>query len=322
MKAKFWLEKFEYRNPKSETNKMSNKTIKYNQQESQRLDKFLVQELPDLSRAKIQKMIKSGLVLVNKKVVTPHVALAENDVISVKPLPKNKIKKTKLKPKIIVTAKDFLVLEKPAGLIVHPGNNVREETMTDLLLKDFPEISEAGEDESRPGIVHRLDKDVSGLMIIARNQDAFKHFKKQFQEHEVKKEYTALAHGELEKDEGIIDFTIERAKGSGRMAAKPKEAFGRQSETEFDVIERFKNYTLLKLKPKTGRTHQIRVHLKAIGHSIVGDQLYKTRKLKEKIELDRIFLHAGYLGFYDLKNKWQEHKSNLPIKLKNILKNL
>lgn len=298
------------------------KNIKFNEEEPIRLDKFLVEQLPNLSRGQIQKMIKSGLVLVNKKIVTPHLALQPNDQVSVEPLPEKKIVKTKLRAKVVEQTKDYLVLEKPAGLIVHPGDNVFAETMTDYLQKKYPEILEVGEDLTRPGIVHRLDKDVSGLMLIARHQAAYNFFKEVFQSHQVKKEYVALVHGETSNDEGVMDFTISRAKKHGRMAANPKEHDGKKSETEYDVIKRYKNYTLLNLRPKTGRTHQIRVHLKALGHTIVGDQIYRTKKLQEKIDIDRIFLHAGYLGFFDMNKKWQEYKSKLPTKLENILKEL
>jgi 23S rRNA pseudouridine1911/1915/1917 synthase len=223
---------------------------------------------------------------------------------------------------LIKTTPDYLIITKPAGLIVHPGHNVYEETLTDLLVKKFPEISVVGEDKTRPGIVHRLDRDVSGLLIIARTQAMFQHLKNAFQNHEIKKEYLALVNGELSQDAGKIEFTINRSKTRGLMVASSKATLGRPAETEFEVIKKFKNYTLVRLRPKTGRTHQIRVHLKAIGHSIVGDQVYKTRKLKEKIQLDRIFLHADTLGFFDLEKNWQEFKSDLPNELKNILKNL
>ena len=298
------------------------KTIKFEENKTQRLDKFLLPHLPDLSRAEIQRMIKEGFILVNQNKVTPHNFLKNGDKVSVKPKPAKKIQKTKLKYKLINETKDYLIIEKPAGLIVHPANNVFEETLTDLLLQKYPNIADVGEDKTRPGIVHRLDKDVSGLMVIARTQEMFNHLKAAFQAHEIKKEYTALVHGELTRDEGIIDFTIQRAKGRGKMAANPKESDGRESKTEFDVLKRFKNYTLLKLKPKTGRTHQIRVHLKALGHSIVGDKVYRTKKLVEKIEMDKIFLHADTLGFFDLEKKWQEYKSNMPNDLNKILKEI
>lgn len=223
--------------------------------------------------------------------------------------------------KIVYEDDDFLVIDKPAGLEVAAEIKKEEPTLVDWLIKRYPNITKVGPDPARPGIVHRLDKAASGLLVIAKTQTAFEHLQKQFFERQIKKEYIALVHGQISKDKGTIEFPIARAK-SGRFAALPLgSGGGRPAITEYEVIKRFRNFTLLKVRIKTGRTHQIRVHLYALGHSIVGDKLYKQKKIK-KVLLKRLFLHAVTLGFYDLKNEWKEFQSALPIELENFLSKL
>jgi len=299
-----------------------------------RLDKFLVAKLPDLSRSEIQKMIKAGEVLVNGKAVAPHHFLKTGDEVAISNKQPTNLKSSasakasadrkipNLKSAILSETPDYLVLEKPSGLAVHPAPGVKEPTLADYLLEKYPAIAKVGEDPLRPGIVHRLDKEVSGLIVVAKTNDAFDDLKKQFQERKIKKEYTTLVYGEVAKDEGVIDFPIGRAE-SGKMAARAKTApeEGKIAITEFNVLERFTNFTLLKVRIKTGRTHQIRVHFLAYGYPIVGDKLYKPRKLK-LAELKRPFLHSTLLGFTDLAGQYQEFKSDLPEELKNFLKKL
>jgi 23S rRNA pseudouridine1911/1915/1917 synthase len=249
-----------------------------------------------------------------------------------------------MKIKIVQEEKDYLIIDKPANLIVHGGKHIEEETLADILSEKYPEIKKVGEDPYRPGIVHRLDKDASGLMIIARNQSSFEHFKKQFQERKVEKEYLAMAFGQIEKDSDIIDFPIKRSSGGHKMAALPKSvksiredkilsnrdwgnikaiSSSRSALTSFSVIERFVNFTLLKIKIKTGRTHQIRVHLSAYGYPLLGDNLYGNKKSKvknKKLEINRIFLMASKLGFFNLNNTWIEEDISLSEDLKEILK--
>jgi len=223
--------------------------------------------------------------------------------------------------KIIYEDSDFLVIEKPAGLEIYSEIKKEEPTLVDWLVEKYPAIKKVGPDPARPGIVHRLDKNASGLIVAAKIQAAFEHLIKQFKERQIKKEYAALVHGAVSKDEGTVEFPLTRAK-SGRFAALPVgSGKGRTAVTEYEVIKRFKNFTLLKVRIKTGRTHQIRVHLHALGHSVVGDKLYKQKKIK-KILLDRLFLHASVLGFSNLEGEWMEFQSDLPDELKNFLKKL
>lgn len=220
--------------------------------------------------------------------------------------------------KIIYEDKNILVVDKPAGLEVASEREKSEPTLVDWLVKKYPSIAKVGPDPARPGIVHRLDKNASGLLLVAKTEAAFELLSKQFKERTVKKEYTVLVHGVVTQDEGTIEFPIARA-NSGRFAALPLgSGSGRLAITEYEIVERFKNFTLLKVKIKTGRTHQIRVHLFALGYPVVGDKLYRSKKIKEPI-LPRLFLHASKVIFTDLEGKWQELESNLPEDLKIFL---
>ncbi|MBU4360726.1 RluA family pseudouridine synthase [Patescibacteria group bacterium] len=312
-------------------------------QTSERLDKFLNKKL-DISRSQIQKFIKNEKILVNNKKKATHYFLKVGDEISVNiyQLTVNKKNKKILnKIKIIAETDDYLVINKPSGLLVHPtDNNQEENTLVDWLIKKYPEIKKlrslsagaikggkgAKAEKLRPGIVHRLDRGVSGLMVIAKNQKTFNSLKKQFQTRKIKKNYIALVHNEIEQEHGTIERPIARSKKTGLMIAKSTaDKQAKPSITEFEILQRFKNYTLLKINLKTGRTHQIRVHLKSIGHSVVGDTLYQTRDQKhkkQKFNLNRIFLCATSLSFKDLEKNSQEFKINLPIELKAVLKNL
>jgi len=232
--------------------------------------------------------------------------------------------------KIAETA-DYLVINKPAGLLTHGAEHISEQTLVDELLADYPELNKAGEDPDRPGIVHRLDKQASGLLVIPRNFRFFEHVKKQFQARTTEKEYTVLVHGQTAKDEDVIIFPIKRSKKGHKMAALPatykgdKTDEGRQATTEFFVLKRFINFTLLRARIKTGRTHQIRVHLAAYGHPVVGDELYGTKKTKaknRKLQTGRLFLVADKLSFYDLEDRKQSFSLDLPPDFKQFLDNL
>ncbi len=249
-------------------------------------------------------------------------------------------------PEIIFENTDYLVINKPAGLAVHGGGNIKDETLADLLVKKYPKIKTVGDDPIRPGLVHRLDKDVSGLMVIAKNQKTFELLKNQFKDRDVNKEYLALVHGKLSADYGDINFPIKRSSEGYKMAALPHNAVNllsrrqptdrdqgnldglfkaREAITEYNVIKRFINYTLVQVKIKTGRTHQIRVHFFALGHPLVGDNLYFNKKSKvqnKKVNLGRIFLIANNLSFKDGHQEIQKFTLDLPTELKNFLQTL
>ena len=256
--------------------------------------------------------------------------------------------------KLNILAKDdnFLIVNKPAGLLVHPVkchsvaispraklfNRVNpdkystEQTLVDILLKHYPKIKKVGQ-SGRDGIVHRLDKDVSGLMIVAQTEEMYQSLVKQFKENKIKKEYLALVYGQPLENKGIIDLPLGRNKKGKiialtypplRQAGKKHIKQEKTAITEYEIKEKFdhfQQFSLLEISLLTGRTHQIRVHLRSIGCPIVGDQKYKLRdkKLKSPLGLNRIFLHASCLGFYNLQNKWQEFRSELPKELKEFL---
>ncbi len=292
----------------------------------ERLDKFLT-PLLGLPRTKVQKMIEQGSVTVNGKVVTPHFFLKPGEIIAVGEAmaaePRDE-KTTELKlVKVLYEDDDLVVINKPAGIAVHPGEGLNEATLVDWLLKKYPQVSSVGDEPSiRPGIVHRLDKDVSGCLAIAKNQAAFEHLKKQFQDHTIQKEYTALVYGKVLEETKEIKFPLSRSE-SGKMIARPEGTEGgREATTIFDVLKKYPQYTLLKVRTLTGRTHQIRTHLKAYGHSIVGDSLYAIKGQKIKENLPQIFLHASKLGFQGVKGTELKFEAPLPPALDNFLKQL
>lgn len=310
------------------------------EQAGARLDVFLA-ERTEHSRSQWQKAIKAGSVTVNEKTVAPHHKLRTDDAVAVhaepqpqetsvtKPTTRETNVAKELEPRIITENDDYLVIDKPAGLIVHPGEGVHEATLADWLVQRYPAIAEVGDDPLRPGIVHRLDKEASGVMVVAKTAQAFAWLKRQFKNREVEKEYLALVYGATSKDTDTITFPIARSAQGFKMAALPNEeqakagATARAAHTTFNVEQRFINYTYLRVGIATGRTHQIRVHMSAYGHPIVGDDLYgtkKTRTLNEKVNLGRIFLHAVRLAFTDLDHQHVTFEAALPQELEQALK--
>ncbi len=300
-----------------------------------RLDVFLSEELGK-TRSQIKRLVEAGLVLLNNK--KPKKAgdkLKSGDEIEILEIEEEIKSDTKIPHiKVLAEEKNYLVIEKPTDLLVHPTEAEEKNTLKDWLIETFPEINGVGEHKDRPGIVHRLDKDVSGVMVVAKNQTMFENLKEQFKSRSIDKIYTVLVHGVVEKDHGLIDFAIERGT-DGRMAARPhvdttklknvgKEQTGKEALTEFWVEKRFSRFTLLKIKIHTGRTHQIRVHMLAYGHPIVGDKLYLNKKLnlKRDIDLGRIFLHSTQLSFADINNEEVTFESKLPSKLQKFLTEL
>lgn len=296
-----------------------------------RLDKFLVSRYPEISRARIQKAITDGLVLVNNKKPSKHYFLKPADQINInfaadeinRQKEINLAPNKKIKLDIIFADDNYIVVNKPANMIVHPSDiHPADDTLVNGLLAYCPDLKNIGEDPTRPGIVHRLDKDVSGLLVAAKTPAAFTDLKKQFQNHQVYKEYIALVHGRPSKKHDFIKFNIERSKTNGRkMAAKPDNS-GREAITEYEVVKEFNNYSLLKVIIHTGRTHQIRVHLNALGYPLVGDNVYCPKSLKSNVDLHRIFLHAHILKFANLAGETLEFKKDLPTDLKTFLDSL
>lgn len=225
---------------------------------------------------------------------------------------------------IIFENPDFVVINKPAGLSVHGGPSVKGKTLVDFLLKKYPQIKNVGENPDRPGIVHRLDKDTSGLMVVAKNQKAFTSLKERFKNRQVEKKYFAVCWGEFKNQKGRIETYIGRSisnpirQSSSKIPEKVRSA--KEAITEYEVLDRSSEMALVLAKPKTGRMHQIRIHLHDIGHSIVGDVKYQTKKLKENNRrFERFFLHSCYLAFELESGKKYEFESELPDEFRHLI---
>lgn len=302
---------------------MEKKTITVNSSEKgKRLDKFLVKKFPIFSRSFLQRLIKEEKVTINEKKAPAHTKVKERDSISIELVapPKISLKADSNIPlDIIFEDKDFLILNKPSGIVVHPSLSNPNKTLINGVLAYLPEISSVGEDPVRPGIVHRLDKEVSGIMVIAKSQKFFLHLKKQFRNRTIAKKYIALVHGIITPSSGKIDLNIGRSKRKPyRMSVKQKSG-GRFALTYYQTLKKFTKYTLLEIKTKTGRTHQIRVHLHALGYPIVGDRVYKIKRVKLDKDLNRIFLHASSIKFFDLQKKKREFHVQLPKALSQYM---
>lgn len=226
---------------------------------------------------------------------------------------------------IIYEDNDVLVINKPAGLPVFKEGDVRGETLTDDLLKQFLYLSQ--NKPPRYGIVHRLDKDTSGILLIARNDKSLKFLQKQFKNRTIQKKYLALVIGDIKDKSGIIETLIGRSPKDGKkqkvfLLGEPESQNKRQAITEYKVLERYDGYTLLEVIPKTGRKHQIRCHLAYIQHPIVGDKVYGFKNQPTPRGLNRHFLHASYLKIELPNDQIKELKSDLPEKLRNVIKEL
>jgi len=235
--------------------------------------------------------------------------------------------------KVVYEDADILIIDKPSGLLTHPVNREhKSDSVVGWVLKKHPEISKIqdkyGEKvgvwtDIRPGIVHRLDRETSGLLMIAKNQDSFDYLKNIFKERAVKKTYIALVHGHLKNKSGIIESPIGKigARQSTRIHGK-KELKEKNAITEYKLLKEFNDYSLVEVSPQTGRTHQIRVHMKSIGHPLVCDPLYGNKKLACPPELGRLFLHAQKLSFTPLHGGALTIETDLPPELQSFLDKL
>ncbi len=292
------------------------------EQNDLRLDHLLTEEM-SISRSQIQKRIKSGDITLNQLPAAVHTFVKTGDVISYATHEEHATK-PKVIPNIEVLFEnnDLIVINKPAGLVAHNTiSSKKDVSVVDWFLSTHPDLSHIGEDPTRPGIVHRLDKDVSGVMVIAKTQAMFENLKEQFQTRTVEKIYLALAYGLFAKDHDVINLKIARSKARGRMVARTEEQEGKDASTEYDVLERFKVATYLRVKIHTGRTHQIRVHFQAIDHALFGDKLYKKKYIRhvKQVDIGRIFLHATQLTIALANGDRQTFNSPLPKELQTIL---
>jgi len=294
-----------------------------------RLDVLLAGKLAGISRSRIQKAIKDGHVLINKETVTPHIAVREDDEIGLEMDAVEPPKQTRLVPRpdislvVVHEDADIVVVDKPTGLLVHPSVREENDTLANALIARYPEMATVGESWERPGIMHRLDKDASGLLVMARNKKAYLSLKRQFQRHTIKKIYQVLVHDRPPKDAGTVDLAIGRAGSGTHMTARPQPLAGdKTAVTHYSVDELFGSAALLTVWTETGRTHQIRAHFKALGCPVAGDPLYKMKR-GPSLPVPRLFLHAKTLGFtHPVTRKKMEFQSPLPADLREALARL
>lgn len=284
------------------------KIIVNNEIEGERLDKAAALK-SGISRGLIQDMINDGHVLVNGKGEKNKYILKLNDVIEIiKREPKSlELEAKDLNIEIVYEDDDVAVVYKPEGMVVHPANGNNEGTLVNGLLYEM-DINDTINDVKRPGIVHRIDKDTSGLLMIAKNDLALKSLSAQLKEHSCNRLYVALVYGEIAENKGRIDAPIGRDPLDRKKMAVV--AGGKEAVTNFRVLERFKGFTLIECKLETGRTHQIRVHMKYIGHPLVGDNVYGPKRV---IGETGQFLHAKTIGFvHPRTGEYMEFSHELP----------
>ncbi len=296
--------------------------------EGQRLDKFLVSVLEGQSRSQVQKLIDDGRVVVDRKTAKANLAMREGDRVTVDvPAPAaSAVHAEELPVEILFQDSDIAVLDKPAGMVVHPGAGHASGTLVNALLHHLDDLSGVG-GELRPGIVHRLDRGTSGVMVVAKHDAAHHELARQFHDREVEKEYIALVWG-LVQPGRRIDAAIGRdPKNRQKMSARARRA--REAVTRITRAHPMKGVTLCQVAIHTGRTHQIRVHLSAIGHPIVGDSMYGgvhrrvAPDIKAVLRLERPFLHAHRLAFaHPGDGRRMEFRTPLPADLQSVLDDL
>ena len=283
-----------------------------------RLDVYITDKYKDLSRTMVQKLIEEGSIKVNGNIKKLSYKVQLNDEISIC-IPK--AKETDLKPQeipieVVYEDDDIIVVNKPKGLVVHPANGNPDGTLVNAIMAMCKESLSGIGGELRPGIVHRLDKDTSGLLIVAKNDKAHINMSEQIKNRQVTKKYIALVRGVIQEDDATIDMPIGRSTKDRKKMAVTKN--GKQAVTHFKVLKRYPKYTLLEVKIDTGRTHQIRVHMAEIGHPVVGDMVYSNGK--NDFGIQGQMLHAKSLDFkHPITGKQMHLEAELPQYFKSIL---
>lgn len=291
------------------------------EQVGKRLDLFVISVIKDLSRMNAKRLIEDGNVQVNSKNSKVSYKVQNGDIIEIH-IPEAKqldLKAQEIPIEVVYEDSDIIVVNKPKGLVVHPANGNWDGTLVNAIMAICKDSLSGIGGEVRPGIVHRLDKDTSGLLIIAKNDKAHINMSNEIKNREVKKVYIALVRGIVAENEATINMPIGRSNKDRKKMAVVKN--GKEAITHFKVIKRFDKYTLLEVKIDTGRTHQIRVHLSEIGHPVVGDEIYSNGK--NEFGVHGQLLHAKSLDFkHPITGKDMHLEAELPEEFKNILKKL
>jgi len=284
-----------------------------------RIDLYLSQQLNHLSRSYIQKLISEEAIILNDKTLTSKkVKVVAGDVIVILlPEPERlNIKAESIPLEIVFEDDDLIVVNKPQGMVVHPAPGHYTGTLVNALMYNVDRLSNIN-GTIRPGIVHRIDKDTSGLLMVAKNNIAHAFLAEQLKDKTAQREYYAIVNGVVKEENGTVNAPLGRHPTDRKRIAIVSD--GRHAVTHFSVVERFKYHTLLKLQLETGRTHQIRVHMASLGHAILGDPVYGVKQ--EKIKHDGQALHAKTLGFTHPTSKaWLSFDSELPNYFENLLK--
>jgi len=288
--------------------------------EGERLDAFLAEVIADLSRTAVKDLISDGKVLVDGQVRKPSYRVKEGEqvLVHVPEARQVSIEPQNIPLEIIYQDQDIVVVNKPKGMVVHPAHGNWDNTMVNALLYHIKDLSGIN-GELRPGIVHRLDKDTSGVMVVAKHDQAHRVLAEQIKEHTIRREYQALVHGVIKENLGTIEAPIGRSRVDRKKMAVTAD--GRPAVSRYRVLERYQNYTLVQVALLTGRTHQIRVHFSYIKHPVVGDTVYGPAK--PHLGLESQALHAIILGFnHPRTGEYMEFTSPLPDEFQQVLSKL
>ncbi len=289
--------------------------------DGKRIDAYLSEKLEDMSRVTVQRLLSNGKILVNHKIVKSSYKVQEGDKIQIEEeIPVEiSLKAQNIPLEVIYEDKDIIVVNKPKGMVVHPANGNPDGTLVNAIMAMCKGSLSGIGGEIRPGIVHRLDKDTSGIIVVAKNDKAHINLSEQIKEHRVKKTYIALVRGIVKENEATINMPIGRSEKDRKKMAVTKK--GKEAITHFRVLERYDKYTLLQVNIETGRTHQIRVHLSQIGYPIVGDEVYSNGKNEWNIKGQ--CLHAKSLEFtHPITGKKMYLEARLPEYFENMLEDL